>query len=198
MKIQALDKEVVIEVPLSGKVHISASGGADSSLLMYLIAKEIVYTGSTATIIAFNVPTTHDNAAKHLSDVTAWIHDKTGVEIETVYAEEGETIMTGNTRRVKANTADVYFSGQNNFSPEMYDWPEYIEQKSPRWDVEKVKTSNGIFPFIHLYKNHIMNIYKQAEAMELLNLTHSCILEKDFHCQQCLWCKERLWGLLNS
>jgi 7-cyano-7-deazaguanine synthase in queuosine biosynthesis len=198
MKIQTLDKEVIIEVPQSGKVYVSASGGADSSLLMYLIAKEIVDINSTATIIAFNVPTTHDDAAKHLADVTTWIYDKTGVEIETLYAKEGETILTGNIRMVNNNVATVYFSGQNNFSPEMRDWPEYEEQKSPRLDKEKVKSSKGLFPFIDLYKNHIMRIYKDYDAMELLSLTHSCIAERDFHCQQCLWCKERLWGLLYS
>mgnify|MGYP006268623913 CR=1 FL=1 len=56
------------------------------------------------------------------------------------------------------------------------------------------ETENLKFPFQHLEKSHIIDIYYRLGIEYLLAYTHSCDNNQHEHCWNCNGCNERIWA----
>ena len=198
-----------VEIPLfDGNIGLNLSGGADSSLLLYILLSNKQETLEVFTLAA-------DFKGRISAKITANVIDKC---IE----------LTGNN---KVNHHVVYVDMQNN--EKLFRLPiEMLENKkitkmyagltaNPPKDIAdnfltpdcntehderdpsiiKPTIYNNIcFPFINIDKIKIAKMYQSLNLTEtLFPLTRSCELKNppsDFlsHCDNCWWCKERFWG----
>lgn len=200
MIIQVLDKEVSIKLP-DEDIAISVSGGCDSALLLYLVYKEKIETNSDFSITAVTIPNPADNAEKHAKDIVSYVSNLLNVNIpheilEYTSSNAARTIKEPIIKLRESGRFRFIFGAQNQFPDELKFDKRFIDDQGLNDRRDPIPNMN--YPFLHLYKNHIMNMYKQFGLLDMLNITHSCVYESDFHCGECLWCVEKQWGLDNS
>lgn len=184
-------------------IGIKISGGADSALVAYLLAKHIIDNGLETKI--FPIIIIEEDApfqkifATQVLDIVqgltnykfetaqAFLHqsgtDKIQLmrDIEFSLKNKLELIVSGTTQNPKGefNEPNGPVDNRNGEFPELWD--------------------NWIYtPLINLDKREIANLYKEHNLMEsLFPYTRSCVaVTKDFtkHCGECWWCKERIYG----
>lgn len=197
------------------KVGIKISGGADSAIVAYMLAKYVAEERPDITII----PISLNSIGKHYqqmfaSKVLNKITEITGVRF-------GQHFF----KTISAKTSEIYVNNQNEFvwqlykhnimqthfvgitaNPDPKDAPElYIDLKRlPSDDRSKTKEKRphlleGSFrPLINIDKRGVAEHYTRLGVMDkIFPLTRSCeAYTEDFskHCEQCWFCQERKWG----
>lgn len=208
--------DVIINIPAQyTKIGVKISGGADSAIVTYMLAKYVAEIRQDITII----PITLNAEGKHYQQIFAdkvlkKISELTGVVFGTHYY-----------KTIGAATSEQYVSGQEEFVWDLYrkgivqahfvgitanpyeseaphlfvegaglpsDDRSKLPQKRPQID------STSWRPLINTDKKGVAEHYKNLNLLDVLfPLTRSC--EKfttDFshHCGECWFCQERLWG----
>jgi 7-cyano-7-deazaguanine synthase in queuosine biosynthesis len=198
-----------VSIPLfSGNVGLSLSGGADSSLLLYILLankKETleVFTlasdlkGRTSAKIAANVIdkcielTGNNKINHHVVYVDMQNDDKLFRLPREMIVENKINIMyTAVTANPPKDIADNFLTPIENSEHTKRDPAIY----------RPIINSNWCFPFFNIDKIKIAEMYESLGLIDtLFPLTRSCELEyppSNFlgHCDKCWWCKERFWG----
>lgn len=202
MNITTLDQQINIAIPPpSKKIGILLSGGMDSALLLFLLLKEIELSKSDVELIAYNVPNVNDNARYHSSQVVDYLEKHFNKKINYQSIGDGtlpprQLINTPADYIIKNQLVDVLYSAQNQFPPDAQAWPAYIKAQGSfkRRDPSLPDPVHSRFPFIRLYKHHILEIYRQYNILDLAYITHSCTARTEGKCGECLWCVERAWA----
>lgn len=191
MIIQTLDKIVNIEIDPTQHIGAMLSGGMDSALMLYLILKEKpLYTKLTV----FNVPNTKDNARYFSTKIILFLENKFNCSIFFDYIGDitlaHNKIINYSVNYVLENKlVDVLYVGINQNPP-----IDHFVSGPTRRHPSKPIPKNLAFPFIHLYKTHILEIYKQLDILELADITHSCTENTGKRCNICFQCHERAWA----
>ena len=162
-------------------VGLYFSGGVESSLLLYLLAK-LDLNIRCYTIIQDNVCMERNHT------IINWINNKLNSnvsqleEIHDKNPTSDRTFVRWILLYLRTGEVDEFVIGSNKFMPHL---PErkYFEHK-------KV-----LIPFKNMYKDEVVQLYKKENILELFELTHSCYVQKYEHCGSCLNCEERLWAL---
>jgi 7-cyano-7-deazaguanine synthase in queuosine biosynthesis len=196
MNINTLDKQVNITIPHWAKhIGVMVSGGMDSALLLYLLLTEITNKNLDVKLTAYNVPNVRDNAMVHSKNLVEYLQSKLDITINLVTIGEGtlphnQIIMTPAKYIVDNKLVDILYSGANQ-NP-----PVQLPAEGPwrRNPSDAVPDHLG-FPFIHLYKTHIVEMYRQLDLMDLAYLTHSCTETLFDSCGTCFQCYERAWAM---
>lgn len=171
--------------PPDMKIGILLSGGMDSALLLYLLAKHF-----PNEIQPITVPK-HDGAANYVNDIIDWVKKKTKRDINDVIIFGNPDLhhsqILGNTlhRIIHHNIANVYYVGDNIY-------PMDILPNGPK----RVKFSSKvvIYPFFDWYKTDIVSLYVKENILDLLPLTHTCTEQSIGRCNVCWQCRERIWA----
>jgi len=193
---------------VEGKIGLNMSGGADSSLLLYILLsnkKETleVFTlasdlkGRTSAKIAVNIIdkcielTGNNNVNHHISYVDMQNNEKLfKLPTEMLENKKITKIYTGITSNPPKNIADNFLTSIDNSEQ---------DERDPSI-VKPIMTEVCCFPFFNIDKIKIAEMYESLGLMDtLFPLTRSCELEyppSNFlgHCDNCWWCKERFWG----
>lgn len=170
-----------VNIPSEGTVGLYLSGGVESSLLLYLLAKLNVNV-RCYTIIQPNV------CVRRIRDIITWVNDTLNTnlsfleEIHDKNPTSDRTFVRWILLYFRTGEIDNFVIGSNKFMPHL---PErrYFEH-------ERV-----IIPFKDMYKNEIVQLYRDHNIWELLEITHSCYIQKYGHCGTCLNCTERVWAI---
>lgn len=202
MKISTLDQIVIVNVPKNKKIGVMLSGGMDSAVMLFLILKEITDKKINSTLTVYNVPNINDNAIVHSKNVVDYLEKYFNITIDLKNIGNGgahhRSLINDPARSLIENKiVDVLYSGQNQFPPESINWKSYKELGADRFVRRNPDAPESPFvkyPFIKLYKHHILELYNQFDILDLAYITHSCTQEKEIHCRQCLWCTERMWA----
>ena len=189
----------MIELPIKKRVFLHFSGGADSSLLLYLLANKIQKVNPDVQIDCFMV---YDK-----------IEMKLQCEIVIDYLSElfpdvSFRLISKSFKRNGNNKASEIYRLKLEFLKD-YDMPE--EDTSFLLGITKIypdaeyrggddHTRDGrrwvgksYLPFSHLDKNDLAKIYNELNLDGLFSLTHSCNTEPPIkHCGECYPCTERL------
>jgi len=184
--------EVIIEIPEGMKnIGVMVSGGMDSALLLYLLMLEKT---RDVKLQVFNVPNIKDNASKFSRAVVNYIENKFCEEIK--YTNVGDGTLRHNfltripaTRILQNKIVERLYVGINQNPP-----VQFPKLGPWRQDPNSVIPNNLSFPFIKLYKNHILEIYKKFNVLDLVHITHSCTESLDTRCNECFQCYERAWA----
>jgi len=169
-------------------IGVMLSGGMDSALLLFLLAKNY-----TNPITAYTVPK-NDGAADYVDGIIEWVNNKLNKSINP-------SILIGNPNLYHANIINMaireiegkydylYFAGNSYPKNTLPNGPSRVYRKDIR----------HIQPFFHNYKTDILQAYIDYDIMDLLWLTHTCTEKSVGRCNECWQCKERSWAfnLLN-
>ena len=190
--------------PTLEKVGLKISGGADSSLIAYILgilkSKGLIHSQIiTMTNEHHDRPYQIDVTNRVLNYVT----QKTG----SVF-EYRVSVFSPSTETYEINRSNIVQETKNKFGFSKH----YMgitanppaESGIPPEDFERTHDNNKSIietykfsPWINYHKQDIANIYKELDIMDLFSITRSCETRTfDFteHCGKCWWCKERYWG----
>lgn len=191
------------------RVGIKLSGGADSAVLMYLLAK---YKVEERPDIEF-MPMTNVCKQKpyneiHAEKVMGFIRERFGVEfrehlvIKNIEEDDfGRFHDLNITMLYDAKLIDEHFIAITSFPPEgAMDMAgtDLIQGLDRNRIMKPTKEGRSNRPFYNLDKAGIAELYHRFDLMDsLFPLTRSCeAYTQDFshHCGKCWWCRERRWA----
>ena len=198
------------------KIGIKLSGGADSAILCYMLAKYIKECRPNITLY----PITAVSSTKPYNAVFAQqIIKKIQLLLDFEFGQHW-------IRPVESSSSQEYIAGQEKFinelyqnqiihihfsgitaipdpadAPELHDCLLVQELVDNRSRGTHKKPQHGIRwqrPLINIDKKAVFELYRDLGVLdELFPLTRSCEAHtKDFsqHCKQCWFCKERFWA----
>jgi hypothetical protein len=175
-------------------LSVLASGGIDSTLLLYLIAKQIHEQQLDITVytISWNLL-----SGRHalLNKIIASIKERYPVNV--IYSNirrppprvrdvaEGALLVTG---------SEYVFSGCNKVITDKFTPTRYIPGDTPPVRGEPLN-SQHLRPFIDMDKIEIVRKYLELDILDLLKLTVSCGISESPECGECYFCQEKIWAL---
>jgi 7-cyano-7-deazaguanine synthase in queuosine biosynthesis len=166
------------------------SGGMDSTILLYLLAKEIHQNNYDIKIscVAFGASTNR----KNLSIIIDYIKNKFLVDIKLTKIKRKQWI-----RDIVKSLLDTYegviYSGCNKVIIDKFTPTKYIPNDTPPVRGDPYNEFH-LRPFINMDKVELMNIYIEEDILDLLKITHSCGTMVEEHCGECYFCMERIWA----
>lgn len=182
-----------IEIPNDCKVaHLLFSGGVDSTLLLYLLAKEqqnkknFVIKCYGMNINKYDVHYVRcKNIIKEIElKFNTNIYFKTFNQLFWI-----KTIVN----RILELEPGLVFSGCNKVL-DFLQPSNYIPYDTPPVRGEAFSEFHAR-PFIDLDKSEIIQCYIQENIVSLLNMTYSCGYQKETECGNCYFCLEKDWAL---
>jgi hypothetical protein len=193
-------------LPNVTRIGIKMSGGADSSLLAYLLAKYIAHSKLDIELFPIIII---EKSAPFQEQFTKSVIKFTEQEIDFkfkksfVYAHKigGDKIQL--MREIEAtlfdsNLLDCIISGttqepRQGFNAEGKKGPADLRVGNFQQIWGNIYT-----PFINIDKKDLALIYKEHNLLStLFPITRSCVKETmnfDTHCGKCWWCNERSWA----
>jgi hypothetical protein len=204
-----------------GPIGIGLSGGADSSLLFYILLK--YSSGPVHVFSCGNGRTSNHEPISALKIINRCIA-LTGRRDIYFYAHwvEVKNINTGINRNILSQLKlPILYNGLTRPPPagaiENFDnngecvggvdhgmtLPSYWNGKDSELfkrffdlKIEYGEELNLYTPFININKKKIAELYKELKIEHLYPATRSCesLIYDTGHCGTCWWCKERIWG----
>lgn len=175
------------------KINILASGGVDSTILLFLLLKQ---TNGTIPIKVFTFEASNlvmtSITVETTKKVLQWLENYFGIKIpmqiikkrmwirravEDILLIEGGCVYTGCNKVL-----------HNEFTPTVY-----IENDTPPVRGEPFNEFH-IRPFINVDKKEIIQLYMDYNILDLLRITKSCG-KGTTSCKGCYFCMERQWAV---
>jgi hypothetical protein len=196
MKIVCNDSSIVdIDIPEHiNHIGVMLSGGMDSALLLFLLLTEINTSKRNIQLSVFNVPNNKDDARIHSRNVVSFLEKEFNTLINLIHIGDvslhHQKMIRVPSRHILDNKlVDRLYVGINQNPP-----IEFPVQGPTRRNPDSAIPDNLSFPFIHLYKTHILEIYKKFNMLKLAEITHSCTESTNISCNSCFQCYERAWA----
>ncbi len=218
----SFDQTAEIKIPNNTtKLGISMSGGADSAILCYLVAKHLHEINSSIVIHPFSCnwavrPWSQgkvEGIVKEIKSSTGYKHFgqiykfNIGMD-EIVQGDDHKAKVFGYYTAFMLNNKliDHFFSGKTKNPPfeVMETFKDQIRQTDRDAPTEKniYKHHTETIPFAMVDKRFVIDMYKKNNLLNtLLPLTRSCEGSEDITdnfkgtCGRCWWCNEREWAL---
>lgn len=202
MEIKTLDKIVTLDVPSNKHLGILVSGGLDSALLLFLVIKKIIDNNILCTYTAYTVPNVKDNAEIYSKQVVKYLENYFQIKINHKIIGDGtlpprKLINIPSGYLLDNSVIDILYSAQNQFPPDAQSWKVYTQNVGinfKRRDPNLPDPPRVKYPFIKLYKSHILELYRHFQLLDLAAITHSCTELQLGKCNRCIWCLERQWA----
>lgn len=186
-------RAVLIELPEEKKrIGVMLSGGADSALLLYIIAKEQFLHNTDHDIIPLTIARS-DGAILYSPSIVDYVNKIFGMNIPRPALigkpdlPHKDVVRLGVVAAFAKHKLDYVYLAENQVPPEQIIGLYPVRsQRSPHKQV--------LLPFIDLYKTHIIDMYYILRQEELLKLSHSCTEQTVGRCGECFNCSERAWA----
>lgn len=195
MNIKTLDRVVDISIPTTvNHVGVMLSGGMDSTILLFLLLKEIQDNRINVGLTVFVVPVERLNAKEYAYRVIDFLENYFQIKINVQVIGSGTLPHNLNINlpaRIILNQklVDKLYVGVNQNPPVDFGVPQ-INRRHPDAPI----FDNTGFPFVQLYKTHILELYRIFNVLELVYMTHSCGSSANYPCKECFHCFERSWA----
>lgn len=191
------------------------SGGADSSILTYLLLKHIIENDLPYKLQPVSVRK-YDNNMDHHLKVAQWLRDYFSTDILLPVDDnlkDTGTFSEINQRNILENKYSYIFSGITSAPPNNEftdDWDHVLELENIRGEhAKKLLVFSGVIeqnsklyefgdirPFYNLNKKNIAELYEKYNLTStLFPVTNSCVAPVNGkHCSNCWFCNERKWA----
>ena len=175
------------------RIGVMLSGGADSAILLYLLALERKMEGSTQELIPFTVARP-DGAWDYVKPIVDKINQMLGTDIPDP-VQVGDPSLhhskQGRSGELEARgkySIDHFYYGSQQHPPVPMpgEYPKRPEQ---------IELPGTTIPFALVDKRHTLGLFEVFQAWPLIELTHSCTAQTEGRCGECYNCKEREWAL---
>lgn len=168
-------------------INILLSGGADSTLLTYLVLKyyDVPVIGHTVNNdeIVFN---------KLLFPINEYFSNKFGDKYSTFRIKQQGMYIRDMVQRILSVYPGLVLTGCNkvvtHFTPTVYIPGDTPPVRGPAYNEYHLR------PFIDMDKVEILQMYLEEGILDLLKLTRSCGLPGLDRCNGCYFCMERAWA----
>ena len=189
-----------------GPLGISCSGGADSSLLLYILMK---YATGPIHVFTCVLDSKNRSTVKSAANVLSNIIDLTGnynVYHHFHFVKEGkriEELFKQQMQFVEHKTVDWLYTAitQNPPFEVQRTFKEPSRENHERHPLVQrpvyMQDQPIYMPFTNIDKQTIAKMYMELNLMvSLFPVTRSCesLTLTTGHCGECWWCEERLWG----
>lgn len=186
--------EVEINLPVgeNKKILFGVSGGADSAILLYIIAKLNKELSANHEIIPFTVPRP-DGGASYSPEIVKWICKKLNVDIkDPMIIGDGSlphniVVKVVIKELLSTNNYDFLYIAENKIPPDKINGLAPI--RAPQQNYKRT-----LLPFWGVTKDCTIDLFYQENISELLELTHSCTELISGRCNVCFQCSERSWA----
>lgn len=200
----------------NGPVGLSISGGADSALVLYLLATQIKQPIHTyAFFCDEDIPVRYP-VVEQVVETVRKLTNRIDISVELIRTGYDGFLTMFDTLSDKMNSGEIAmtYTGFTKFPPDeviknfpgkLDDWHYNFRKDSNThsvfgWSVPElnVTAEERIYnPFINQNKKFIHQVYTDFGLLEsLFPITRSC--ENNDHpngnCGQCWWCHERIWA----
>jgi tRNA(Ile)-lysidine synthase TilS/MesJ len=183
----------VFSLPENKHIGVMFSGGADSSILLFLLHQNNIIENRNCKIIPYSVPR-RTGTIHHTKNVVDYLKNYFKRELpDTVYVGDPDVhhskfAMTGIRDALCKYKADLVFCGDTKNPDEPLD-TTFVAPFRGKSGIPMIHQ-----PFLNFSKNEIMSIYFENNVEDMLKLTHSCSVEVFGRCNYCYFCKEREWA----
>jgi hypothetical protein len=187
-----------------GPIGIRASGGADSSILLYYLALH-----HDGPIYVYNLSEEINEYLEegHMIRVVDKIRELTSnvniiIKHFRVPAKSIDILLDITiTNSIKDNVSMLYSGITKRPPPEIENLfkqdinePDITNFRDPDLKVPTLYDKTYM-PFANLNKKDISDFYTKAGVMDtLFPVTFSCVSDLRTHCKECWWCEERIWA----
>lgn len=197
-------------------IGIWMSGGADSSLLAYLLAKKIKDENLNVNIQPLSVRRGRPWNPVYAANVIDFIVDDLEFEkmnqhiiyypdINDEYYREISIFWEKDNENFRNDLFQILYSGITCNPPISENMSRNKERSRDENSKRPITTYNGlryyINPFFDINKKDLYEIYKHYNLLEtLFPITRSCEGSAEdsgnytYHCGKCWWCEERFWA----
>ena len=188
-------------------IGVQLSGGADSSLMLYLLVKMIQNRNDCDRvkiypIVCYDVQAKNIDEPNVVANVIKWIEHNTGCDFITPMSvtpffnplSDKTDVIRANRLYLKQKyncefTLDGISMGMPHSSrPDIGDWRD----DAKIWALNDMYPHE--FPWSTVTKRFISEQYKKFDINELSKLTNSCTISSTVPCKECWWCRERYWA----
>lgn len=178
------------------KIAVLVSGGADSAILLYMLA--IDAKKFNVGIIPFTVPRA-DGAINYSPNIVKKVNELANVELPGPYAI-GNPINLHHSQQTRSGhkeilekfpDIDYIYYGSQKVTSELENLANIVYPWRPERMFYPGKT---ICPFFDLTKEHTLELYYKLGVQELLEYSHSCCVWPIGRCGKCYNCIERVWA----
>jgi hypothetical protein len=192
------ERTVEITIPTDAKKIASlVSGGADSAVLLYILATEA--RDRDIEIVTFTVPRS-DGAYTYSPKIVEMINNLGNFNLPTPIQvgdpanhHHSQQTRSGH-REIMATRPDIdyIYYGSQMVAPELNSDETYILPWRP--DKAYYPEGKSMCPFFDLTKEHTLDMYYKLGIEELLKYSHSCAAIPVGRCGRCYNCVERDWA----
>jgi len=210
MKIIYLSEKVNVEI-IDGPIGIFASGGTDSSLLLYFVMKYTNYPLHIFTCSSTLKGRTNSTIISKVIEKCIQLTGNMNIFQHNYYVDEQtkDNIWEYPYSFLNENKISAIYSGSTANPPDEIAYSFFEPntengERDPKVERPYWRYNNTLYsPFTNIDKKNIANIYKQYNLIDtLFAYTRSCEkicesaddLEYYDHCGKCWWCEERQWG----
>ena len=198
--------DVEFELPTS-PVGVLCSGGADSSLVLYLLMK---YSKHPIHILTLSHAKKHFTNSITINYIVQWCIKKTNntnVHQHIWFADEQTNLKLSSlpAQMLSDKVFETLYIGDTCYPPDEInrqfasngkDVFQSMKDRNPNV-IRKPRIGPWYYPFTNHNKKKIAEIYNTENIMELFSYTRSCESLNDIgtqHCGECWWCQERKWA----
>lgn len=170
-------------------INILFSGGADSSLLTYLLLKQYP---EIPVVLHYMRNPKFPQQTIHADKVHAWLCSKFDKPVfKNIW---GKAYIRVAAESILREFPGYLFSGcnkvpENAFTPRIIIPDDTPPVRGPAYSAHHLR------PFIDLLKTEIYQIYVREHILDLWNLTYSCGYNGLEPCNGCFFCMERNWAM---
>lgn len=182
------------------KIAILVSGGIDSSLLLYLLCKEIHVTQRPINIEAYSMKVHNPIQVTLTQKIIDYVTSKFPISVPYNHTMRKTLIRNGVKSILEVTQADYVFTGCNKVIEGEFTPTRIIQDDTPPVRGNPFNHKH-LRPFINLDKREIIEIYFKENILDMLPFTLSCgILENSKtnelqECKECYFCMEKQWAL---
>ena len=182
----------------NGPIGCSISGGADSSILAYILLKYAPGPINFYTTESVFWPNRIQGCREVYKKLLQMVPRDDTTLTETVIHGEQEEHNLFETPRQDAvdGKINIVYSGITANPPDNPDFGYPGENMSHRQGNMETRHKYFYTPFINHDKKKVSEIYQHYDVLDkIYPLTFSCVLSPtEDHCGDCWWCAERVWG----
>lgn len=216
MRFENSQDTIEINIPLDIKnVGIKLSGGADSAIVCYMLAKHVAEERPDVSIYAITSNAEgKEYQVEFAHRVMSKVSELTGIIFAGHFTNLARTDNSENytadqdvlTQSIyNKNIIDMHFAGITanptlEEAPELYSDLSAMPSDDRSKQIEKRQYQNGqsYRPLINIDKRGVAELYRNLGVIDsLFPVTRSCeAFTTNFfrHCGKCWFCKERYWG----
>ena len=179
-----------IELPETNRIGVMVSGGVDSTVLYYLLQYLKKSQNTNHFIRPFMVPR-REGSKYFAKPMVNHVHRLLDLpeSYPTIMGDntlpEPKQVESGIIQAMTIAKIETMYIGAIDTRPE-----HLINYERP----VTIETTEIKFPFLHLEKSHVIDLYYRLGIESILQYTHSCDQNETSECGTCNGCTERIWG----